>query len=76
MSHAAAYFHWHLGKEGVSAGALWMKYFRKSTEIERWSLAHYFRHFSLWLLKPDAFGEAEYHVRKAARKKWTPYALT
>lgn len=32
MSHATAYFHWCLGKEGVSAGALWMKYFRKSTE--------------------------------------------
>ena len=52
-----------------------MKYFRKSTEMERWSLAHYFRHFSLWLLKPDAFGEAEYHVRKAGRNKWTLYAL-
>lgn len=52
-----------------------MKYFRKSTELERRSLAHYFSRFSLWLLKPNAFGEAEYHMRKAGRKKWTPYAL-
>lgn len=72
MSRTTAYFHWHLRKEGVCVGSLLMKCFRKSThEMEKLSLAHYFRCLSPWLLSSVAFGEAEHHMRIAGRKKQT-----